>query len=166
MKRLIEKGQWTDNVSWKLYASDELPDEKLISVVCCVAIHDEKIVLMRAERGWGMLGGHIEQGETILEALAREALEEGGFMPYNPLLCGYREVSARQALPYPGNGRMYPFPTSYIVYYWATTKTAIVSPSGVEVLESKSFTFDEIRAAGLSDASTIELGWNAYLKAK
>ena len=79
MKKPVEEGTWSDNVSWKLYSSDALPDEKLVTVVFCVAIHNDEIILMRAERGWGMLGGHVEGGESLLEALTREAVEEGGY---------------------------------------------------------------------------------------
>src|SRR5437868_12939512 len=76
------EGQWDNNISWEFYLSDGLPDSQLCSAVYCLAINEtnpEKIVLARNRRGWEMLGGHLDPGETIEEALVREAIEEGGF---------------------------------------------------------------------------------------
>jgi len=163
MQKLAEQGHWSSGISWRLYESDVLPELSLITAVLCVAIHDEKIILMRAKRGWGMIGGHIESGETVIEALTRESQEEGGFTPESPQLFGYREITAKVPINHPSNDTMYPYPTSYIAYYWATTTKKITQPTGNEVLESKAFSLDEIRLAKLPDTSTIELGWNAYV---
>ena len=75
----ITTGQWGENISWELRETSELPPIELCTAVMCVAIFEGKLVLARSTRGWGMLGGHIEKGETPEAALAREALEEGGF---------------------------------------------------------------------------------------
>lgn len=158
MKRLIEKGFWDDDISWELYHSDEQPDETLCTAVFCIALdNNSKIVMMRAQRGWGMLGGHIEEGESLMEALSRESIEEGGFTPNQPHLFGFRKINASKPAASHSPTKSYPFPTSYILYYWATTNEEIVTPSGIEVLESKSFTLDEIRQLNTPDLSTIEL---------
>ena len=164
MKDLVEEGQWSKNITWRLYESDELPKEILCTAVFCVAIIDYKIVIMRPKRGWGMLGGHIEANETLLKTLSRECREEGGFTPDNPTLFGFREITAKEPVPHQDTSEMYPFPTSYILYYWATTVVELVSPSGVEVLESRAFTIDELRNMNLPDFTTIELGWKSFLK--
>jgi 8-oxo-dGTP diphosphatase len=91
---LIEVGSWSENTSWELYKSPSLPSSTLCTAVMCVAIKDGKVVLARSQRGWGMLGGHIEDGETLEEALRREALEEGGFVieRYSPF--AVRKISS------------------------------------------------------------------------
>ena len=160
----VETGTWSDIVSWEFYLSSELPPAELCTAVFCVAITPEgKVVLSRPERGWGMLGGHIEEGETLEAALVREAQEEGGFMPVNPHLFGYKKIIHSEPVPHQLPGKFYPFPHSYIVYYWATTDTPIVEHFGEEVLESGSFSVDEAKLLAPSSAVFIEHGYKSYL---
>lgn len=83
--RSIDSGIWGDKISWELYPANDLKDVpalELCTAVFCLAItEDEKILLMRAARGWSILGGHIEEGESIPDTLMRESLEEGGLLP-------------------------------------------------------------------------------------
>lgn len=111
-----------------------------------------------------MIGGHIETNETQLEALVRESQEEAGFTPHNPIQFGYREITPKVLINKPGNRTNYPYPVSYIVYYWAVSKSEVRSPYGNEVLDSRGFSIEEIRKMNISDLSTIELGWKSYLK--
>ena len=163
MKRLVEEGSWGNDISWELYHSNEQPDETLCTAIFCIALDsNSRIVMMRAERGWGMLGGHIEEGESLVEALSRESIEEGGFTPKQPHFFGFRKIISSRPMASQYPAKSYPFPTSYILYYWATTDEEIVAPSGIEVLESKSFTLDEIRQLNTPDLSTIELALEDY----
>lgn len=113
-------------------------------------------------RGWGMLGGHIEPGETIHQAMMREALEEGGFVPHEPQIFAHRKIISTTPIPNPDGQRMYPFPISYIVYFVATTQRALVAPTGGEIEEAKAFHINEIRRRGLPDLSTIELAHASF----
>ena len=158
---LIAVGDWGENISWELYETFALPPTELCTAVMCVAIAGEKVVLACSERGWGMLGGHIEDGESPDQALRREALEEGGFSIEQYELFAVRKITAKvpeTARP----GKNYPFPMSYMTYYWATTGQPLQTPTGEEILESGSFALNEIDALKTPDQSIIEAGWKAY----
>lgn len=168
--QLVETGSWTrgnESVDWELYASSSLPNAEDTTAVFCVAItSDQKILLEREERGWGLLGGHIDEGERIEDALTRECLEEGGFKPRNPALFGYRKMTATKPVAHPEPDRVYPFPVSYIAYYWATTDDLILPHSEPNVLEVKAFTIDDISNLNSVDSSVIAVGWDLYVKSR
>jgi 8-oxo-dGTP pyrophosphatase MutT (NUDIX family) len=161
-KLLIAAGDWGKNISWELHETSVLPPAELCTAVMCVAIANNKIVLARSERGWGMLGGHIEAEETLDAALFREAREEGGFLIDQYRLFAVRKITAKSQVS-PRPGVQYPFPTSYIAYYWATTANNLEAPSGEEILESTSCTIEEVSALGTPDLLVIKAGWRAYL---
>lgn len=74
----------------KIYGLDYLDDYKYVVVL---SEYDGKIILSRhKERDtWETQGGHIEQGETPLEAAKCELYEESGTIEYNIRpLCDYR----------------------------------------------------------------------------
>jgi 8-oxo-dGTP pyrophosphatase MutT (NUDIX family) len=159
---LLETGSWGDDISWELYTTSILPPVELCSAVMAVAISNDKIVLTRSERGWGMLGGHIESGENFEDALRREALEEGGFIIDTYRLFAIRKIISRRPIPHQQEGRTYPHPISYLPYYWATTKYDLKPPTGEEIIESCSFNIQQIPSLSTRDQATIEAGWTAY----
>jgi 8-oxo-dGTP diphosphatase len=57
-------------------SSTLLPQTEQISACVVVAVRQNTIVLSRPERGWGLLGGHREEGETAEACIRREAMEE------------------------------------------------------------------------------------------
>lgn len=166
LQTLIETGKWVwgdESVEWELYRSSTQPKPEDCTAAFCVAItQDGRIVLEREERGWGILGGHIDDGENIEQALARECLEEGGFMVNAPIMFGYRKIIAQKPITHPTPGKAYPFPVSYIAYYYAVSDAELIKPTEREVLEVSTFTLEEIADLHISDFSTIQLGWDVY----
>lgn len=123
----IAVGSWGKNISWELYETSVVPPIELCTAVMCVAIAGEKIILACSERGWGMLGGHIEDEETLEGALRREALEEGGFTIERYGLFAVRKITAGvEDTQRPG--KAYPFPISYMAYYWSTSTQPLENP--------------------------------------
>lgn len=69
--------------------------EKTEITVLCLLRQDGKILLQnRAKadwRGYTLPGGHVEPGESIVEAVIREMREETGLTVVRPRLCGVKQ---------------------------------------------------------------------------
>ncbi len=160
----LTEGQWGDNVSWEFYLSDEMPDEQLCTAVFCLAVvtkNPERIVLARNQRGWEMLGGHLEPGENLEQAARREALEEGGFYISRFRPFGYRKVIAQTPIVNDHHGGYYP-PVGYIPHYVATTSQELVDPSGEEILEARVFSTESLPELEDSQAAIALAGLQAF----
>lgn len=165
-REILASGDWEDGISWEFYVADELPPLELCTAVMCVAIHDGKVVLARSKRGWGVLGGHIEDGESPTDALAREALEEGGYVIDRHGLFAIKAINSKKPVPHPTPGRFYPFPTGYMAYYWAESESPLREYTGEEILESASFAIDQLVGMELRDQHIITAGLQAHGKAR
>ena len=65
-----------------------------LTVLCL--IHNEKQYLLQDRvkkdwKGYTLSGGHIEPGESIVDAVVREMQEETGLTIQNPKLCGVKQ---------------------------------------------------------------------------
>ena len=65
-----------------------------LTVLCL--IHDEESYLLQDRvsedwKGYTLPGGHVEPGESIVEAVIREMKEETGLTIRNPKLCGIKQ---------------------------------------------------------------------------
>jgi len=163
----LREGNWGDQIKWEFFASESEPPTELTTAVFCVAIDPAgKVVLARSKRGWGLIGGHIEDNESPIEALIRESQEEGGFTPDSPKMFAYKKVISSQPIEHQKPGRQYPYPISYLAYYWAETKSPIIKPYGAEILESDSFTLEQVKSFETLDVPIVELGYESFLKNK
>lgn len=158
-------GRWDDNQSWELHQSSKMPDLTTCTAVYCLAILPEtnKIVLTRNHRGWEMLGGHIEPGETVEQALLRECLEEGGFTPEHYQLFGYRQIAAKRPVPHnQKEGSFYPFPHGYIPHFIAVSTLPLQKPSGVEIVESRAFSLEELESLDIEQWPILKIMLDFY----
>lgn len=65
-----------------------------LTVLCLVYRDDEILLQNRIKkdwRGYTLPGGHVEQGESITEAVKREMKEGTGLDIYEPKLCGVKQ---------------------------------------------------------------------------
>lgn len=62
--------------------------------------HDELLVAVRNKRGWDIPGGHINMGETEIEAFKREVLEETGCKVVGET----RAIAILESVTRPGTG--------------------------------------------------------------
>ena len=63
--------------------------------VLCLLEQGERILLQNRVkqdwRGYALPGGHVEPGESIVDAVIREMKEETGLTVHNPKLCGVKQ---------------------------------------------------------------------------
>ena len=96
-------------VRLRFEARDGLPDERLIANVNVVPFVGERCVILQFQGGeWEVPGGTLEPGESYLEVVRRELMEEAGarlvgaFEPFGAWRCHSLEAQAwRPHLPYP-----------------------------------------------------------------
>ncbi len=135
MKRLINTKDWGHS-NYEAYLDIDgdfthFKDNATgVSVICIDT--DEKVVLMSSEP----LGGHIEPGESIEDALKREALEEGGIELEKWKFFGFYEITLKEKADqiykekYPKVG--------YILFFLARGRK-IIEPYGDDVTDPQSF---------------------------
>lgn len=80
-----------------------------LTVLCLIHKNDQYLLQNRLKDDWKgfvLPGGHIENGESIVDAVIREMKEETGLTIQNPKLCGVKQFPIK-------NGR-------YIVFLFQT----------------------------------------------
>lgn len=116
--------QIEQNLSWlplpneaRTILSSQLPPGEMIATALVLAFDRDRLLQTNlTARGWDIVGGHIEPGESPEEAARREAYEEAGARLRELHLLGYQRL--RLLGPRPASYR-YSYPDSYQVFYWA-----------------------------------------------
>lgn len=67
-----------------------------VELTCLCMIYKEDMILLQNRvkkdwKGYTLPGGHIEPGESFVDAVTREMKEETGLDIYNPKLCGIKQ---------------------------------------------------------------------------
>ncbi len=90
------------------YATDPTAIRLSVSAVVWSEGPGSALLLMRRSdnRAWGLPGGYVEIGESVLEAAAREVLEETGVRVELGRLVGVYSDPAVQVIAYPDGRRV------------------------------------------------------------
>lgn len=70
-----------------------------LTVLCLIHDRDRYLLQDRMKedwRGYTLPGGHIEAGESIVDAVVREMQEETGLTVSNPRLCGVKQFPTEE----------------------------------------------------------------------
>ena len=87
---------WGEKKSTKVtfQISQKLPHEQnAITSVMCAVFSDNKILLVKPKRGWGLPGGHVEKDESPVDAIKRECAEEAAIEIKNIKFIGFWEAN-------------------------------------------------------------------------
>lgn len=149
LNEVVATGMWGE-VPWRFIASSHEPDPELCDAAFCVVTYRGKVILAEHKtRGYEFTGGHIEPGESITAAVIREVREEGRAIIDAPQFFGYKKVSPSQPMPHRSiPARYYPFPHSYLPYYFS---------EAVSILEGTSLPEDIVSTRLASYNEALEL---------
>lgn len=140
----LSEGVWDESTKWEFYVDTNTPPVDLCTAVCCVVTHDNQLVLVRNKRGWELPAGKIESGEAPHQAVQREVHEESCVQIENPQYFGYKKITSQTPKPrHDDSTRFYPFPHSYVVFYYAKATSFKDSSRADDIMETIMVSYEE-----------------------
>jgi 8-oxo-dGTP pyrophosphatase MutT (NUDIX family) len=141
---LLSVGKWNNSISWEFFASNQEIDAALCTAVCCVVTHNDSLLLVKNKRGWELPAGKIEKGESALDAVVREVLEETAVIIENATQFGYKKLTANEPIRRPDQSQeFFPFPHSYVVFFFAVAIDFIQRVALSEIMDTKLASYSE-----------------------
>lgn len=138
------KEYWNDGAVEVDFIIGRPPEDTPISASGAFTfIEPSQLVLTKNQRGWDLPGGHVEEGETVLEALHREIEEEiEGRIVAEPIMLGYR--LARELRPH-AKSHKYPKVCALPLYLtFVTIDTEAVFKPRLEVEDRMTLHIDHL----------------------
>jgi len=142
-QKSIGQGKWNEDVSWEFILTQDLPDLSLCTAVCCITVFQGKLLLIKNKRGWELPAGHIEEKESVIQAMQREVKEEAGARIENQLIFGYKKLTAAKPMQKGNSGSFYPFPHSYVVFAYANALSVDQEQLPQDIVERKIVSYSE-----------------------
>ena len=133
---------WGDVASTEVRfeVTDAHPPLEQTTACMVAALHNDTLVMSRPARGWGLVGGHLEEGETAEKCVRRESMEEAAVELGQLRLVGYWKT--KKVFESPANAP-YP-PVGYqLLYISDVTKVHDFVPQ-LEVLERAFVPFADV----------------------
>lgn len=142
------------NIAWlpqpnegRIVLSTLPPLRELTATALVLAFAGNRLLQTRlSKRGWDIIGGHIEPGETPEEAARREAYEETGARLGPLLMLGYQRLQVSGPKP---AFYSHPYPLSYQIFYW----------THIEALDDFTPTEEALERGLFAPAEALELPW-------
>lgn len=139
---LFEEHSWSWGPVKTLFEPGEPPAE-LVSNINIGPFDDAGWLIVRQEVGWGIVGSTLEPGETCMDTLTRELLEEAGCELVSFEILGALRMEFLTEQPYRPH---LPFPVSYrLIGVGEVRRTSRpTNPAdGEEILEVATFGLEE-----------------------
>lgn len=104
--------------------STRIPKKELVTAVFALVFHEGKVLfadIKHKERGFDIIGGHVEKREPLLSALRREVREETGAEIKNIKMFAYTKIHTLSKQT--KKNAKYPYPFTFMVFYTANLKS-------------------------------------------
>lgn len=93
--KICRDDEMPDMIKWNYEREKKMRTEQVeLTVLCLIHKEDSYLLQDRVKKDWNgytLPGGHIEPGESIVDAVIREMKEETGLTIKAPRLCGVKQ---------------------------------------------------------------------------